>query len=175
MHDSEIFFPLNIWIFYCSIIDGEIKVSILVQFLGYWLLKFAFTKTWIFIRRLCFGSTNCHFNVTYWSCRQPASHKSCKVPENMIYELSYGKWGLLIFLTLQNVVTYQSLSSWLNQSCFHSKCSLFPPLIWAFAHFTLTHEKCVTFLSSLSIILDSNLSSAVAATECLEGFASHGN
>lgn len=128
----------------------RIKVSILVQFLGYCLLKFAFTKIWIFIRRLCFGGTNCHFNVTYWSCRQPASHKSCKVPENMIYELSYGKWGLLIFLTLQNVVTYQSLSSWLNQSCFHSKRSLFPPLIWAFAHFTLTHEKCVTFLSSLT-------------------------
>lgn len=25
----------------------------------------------------------------------------------MIYELSYGKWGPLIFLTLQDVVTYQ--------------------------------------------------------------------
>lgn len=68
-------------------------------------------------KALCFGSTNCHFNATYWSCRQPASHKSCKVPGNMIYELSYGKWGPLIFLTLQNVVPYHSLLSWLNWSC----------------------------------------------------------
>lgn len=28
----------------------------------------------------------------------------------MIYELSYGKWGPLIFLTLQDVVTYQRVS-----------------------------------------------------------------
>lgn len=29
----------------------------------------------------------------------------------MIYELSYGKWGPLIFLTLQDVVAYHSFFS----------------------------------------------------------------
>lgn len=32
----------------------------------------------------------------------------------MIYELSYGKWGPLVFLTLQDVVAYQFLL-WTNE------------------------------------------------------------
>lgn len=49
----------------------------------------------------------------------------------MIYELSHGKWGPLISLTLQDVVTYHRVSfldSMAGASeCFHSPLPLPPP------------------------------------------------
>lgn len=112
---SPVFFSLHILIFAPLFLNTGKTRSCYRPFpSSFWLTglwRFAFSEIGILIVRCCFGSTNCHFNATYWSCRQPASHKSCKVPENMIYELSYGKWGPLIFLTLQDVVAYHSLLS----------------------------------------------------------------
>lgn len=132
-------------------------------------LKFAISEIWILFIRLCFGKPNCHFNATYWSCRQPASHKSCKVPENMIYELSYGKRGPLIPLTLQNVATCQSPLSWLNWRCvcmfssltaptstpmntnfypsplIHRVCSFFNFIVWVWILHSDPYSACASF------------------------------
>lgn len=154
MISAQCFSHLIFWFYILNFRDRErtVGASFYPSFQGT-LLKFAFSEIWILIIRLCFGSTNCHFNATYWSCRQPASHKSCKVPENVIYELSYGKWGPLIFLTLQNVVTYHRVSfpdsTEGASECFHSKLPLPPlPTNAEFYSFSFIHKEFTAPLSS---------------------------
>lgn len=111
---AQCFSPLLFYVFSFRNGAWTIDASCYPSFQVTCLLRFPFSEMWI-LTEFCLGSTNCHSNVTYWSCRQPASHKSCKIPENMIYELSYGKWDPLIFLTLQDVVTYHRISFSLTQ------------------------------------------------------------
>ena len=145
-------------------------------------LKCAISEIWILFIMLCFGKTNCQFNATYWSCRQPASHKSCKVPENMIYELSYGKQGPLISLTLQNVATYQRPLSWLNWRCVCTFSSLTAPTSTPtntdFYPSPLIHNECATSLISSAVceFFIQTLTSTCASFRIRYwGIASHGN
>ena len=71
----------------------------------------------------------------------------------MIYELSYGKWGPLIFLTLQDVVTYQRVSFPDSaegvSECFHPELLLLPPPTnTVFYPFAFIHKE---FAASLSL------------------------
>lgn len=119
MISAQCFSHLLLWLYISSFRNGEwtTDATLYPSFQVTCLQRFVFSEMWIHLR-LCFGSTSCHSKATYGSCRQPASHKSCKVPENMIYELSYGKWGPLIFLTLQDAVTcHRMFFPWVNGRC----------------------------------------------------------
>lgn len=139
--------------------EWTVVVSFITELSAYWSAEISFSEIWILIIRFCYGSTDCHFNATYWSCRQPASHKSCKVPENMIYELSYGKWGPLIFLTLQDAVAYPSLLSYPTEGkseCLIPKCPTttdLPP-----THLPQSMSSCIKPVTSLGMF-DSDASS----------------
>lgn len=153
MISVQCFSHLLLWLYISSFRNGEwtTDAALYPSFPVTCLQRFVFSEMWIHLR-LCFGSTSYHSKATYGSCRQPASHKSCKVPENMIYELSYGKWGPLIFLTLQDAVTCHRmffLESMEGVSeCFHPQLPLPPPPANTdFSPFTSTHKERSASLS----------------------------
>lgn len=89
----------------------------------------------------------------------------------MIYELSYGKWGPLISLVLQNVVTYHRVplpdSTEGVSECFQPKLPLTPPQLTL----TFTHPphpyRILSFFNFISWLwnLHSDPYSAVPLTE----------
>ena len=88
----------------------------------------------------------------------------------MIYDLSYGKWGSLIFLTLQNIVTYQSPSLTQGKVCLNVSIPNSHHLKLHLTR-TFTHSpSSIRNLQPLEVInwvwmLDSNSYSTVAITE----------